>query len=155
MTGKTHHYELDITWTGNTGTGTSGYRDYARAHEISADGKPTIAGSADPSFRGDPARWNPKELLVASLAQCHMLWVLSLCAQAGVTVTGYADHPSGTMAQTSDGSGYFTEVTLRPVVQLADPAQAIALADIHHRAHQLCFIANSVNFEVRCEPADA
>jgi organic hydroperoxide reductase OsmC/OhrA len=120
---------------------------------VSAPGKPTvIAGSADPAFRGDPQRWNPEELLVASLSQCHMLWVLALCAQAGVTVTGYVDHPSGTMAETTDGGGHFTEVVLRPTVHLADPDQAAALTDIHERAHQLCFIANSVNFEVRCQP---
>ncbi|GAA2566403.1 OsmC family protein [Mycolicibacterium diernhoferi] len=153
MTGKTHHYELDITWTGNTGTGTSAYRAYERSHDVSAPGKPTvIAGSADPAFRGDPQRWNPEELLVASLSQCHMLWVLALCAQAGVTVTGYVDRPSGTMAQTAEGGGHFTEVVLRPTVHLADPAQAEALPDIHERAHNLCFIANSVNFEVRCQP---
>lgn len=155
MADATHHYELDITWTGNTGTGTSGYREYARAHEISAQGKPSIAGSADPSFRGDPQRWNPEELLVASLSQCHMLWVLALCAQSGITVTDYTDHPSGTMIETADGGGHFTEVTLRPVVELADPRQADVLGDIHERAHRLCFIANSVNFEVRCEPAGA
>ncbi|MGW0160979.1 OsmC family protein [Mycobacterium sp. NPDC003323] len=155
MTGKTHQYALDITWTGNTGTGTSGYREYERAHEISAPGKPTIAGSSDPSFRGDPQRWNPEELLVASLSQCHMLWFLALCAQQGIVVTGYTDHPSGTMAETPDGGGHFTDVTLRPVVSLADPSQADALLDIHERAHHLCFIANSVNFEVRCEPGSA
>ena len=153
MTGKTHRYELDITWTGNTGTGTSGYRDYERSHDVSAPGKPTvIAGSADPAFRGDPQRWNPEELLVASLSQCHMLWVLALCAQAGVTVTDYVDHPSGTMAETPDGGGHFTEVVLRPTVQIADIRHRDALTGIHERAHRLCFIANSVNFVVRCEP---
>lgn len=153
MAGKTHHYSLDITWTGNTGSGTSGYRDYERSHEIGAAGKPTIPGSADPSFRGDPQRWNPEELLVASLSQCHMLWVLALCAQEGVVVTGYTDHPSGTMAQTPDGGGHFTEVTLRPELELADPNRAGALADIHERAHRLCFIANSVDFDVKCVPS--
>ena len=115
---KTHHYELDVTWTGNTGTGTSGYREYDRAHDVTADGKPTILGSADPAFRGDPQRWNPEELLVVSLSQCHMLWVLALCSQEGIVVTGYTDHPSGTMTQTPDGGGHFTEVVLRPVVQI-------------------------------------
>lgn len=155
MSGKTHHYELDVTWTGNSGSGTSGYRDYARSHEIGAPGKPTIAGSADPAFRGDPHAWNPEELLVASVSQCHMLWVLALCAQSGIVVTGYTDHPSGTMAETADGGGHFTEVTLRPAVQLADPDPDLtgALTDIHERAHRLCFIANSVNFEVSIQPA--
>ncbi|TXH28331.1 MAG: OsmC family peroxiredoxin [Mycobacterium sp.] len=148
---KTHHYELEVTWIGNTGTGTSGYREYDRAHDVSADGKPTIAGSADPAFRGDPQRWNPEELLVASLSQCHMLWVLALCSQEGIVVTGYTDQPSGTMAQTPDGGGYFTEVVLRPVVEIADDRHREALTRVHERAHHLCFIANSVNFDVRCE----
>lgn len=152
MADKTHLYELDITWTGNTGTGTSGYRDYERAHDITAPGKPVIPGTADPAFRGVPERWNPEELLVASLSQCHMLWVLALCSQAGVTVTDYTDHPSGTMVQTADGGGYFTEVTLRPTVHVTDAAHADALTEIHERAHHLCFIANSVNFDVYCQP---
>lgn len=148
----THEYELDVTWTGNTGTGTSGYRDYARAHELSAPGKPTIPGTADPAFRGTVDRWNPEEMLVASLSQCHMLWVLALCAQQGIVVTGYTDHPSGTMVETSDGGGHFAEVILRPQVEIADGADAEALPELHDRAHRLCFIANSVNFDVRCEP---
>jgi organic hydroperoxide reductase OsmC/OhrA len=148
---KTHHYELDVIWTGNTGTGTSGYREYDRSHELRAEGKPSIAGTADPAFRGAPERWNPEELLVASLSQCHMLWVLALCSQDGIVVTGYADHPSGTMRQTPDGGGHFTEVLLRPVVEIADPDHAAALPDVHERAHRLCYIANSVNFDVRCE----
>ncbi|MGB5113350.1 MAG: OsmC family protein [Mycobacterium sp.] len=152
MAEKTHHYELDITWTGNTGTGTSSYREYERAHDISAPGKPTIPGTADPAFRGVPERWNPEELLVATLSQCHMLWVLALCAQSGVSVTGYTDHPSGTMAQTEDGGGYFTEVVLHPTVHISDALHADKLAEIHERAHHLCFIANSVNFDVRCLP---
>lgn len=146
---KTHHYELDLAWSGDTGTG---YRNYDRSHELSSGDKPAIPGTADPAFRGVPYRWNPEELLVASLAQCHMLWVLALCSQEGIAVTDYTDHPSGTMAQTSDGGGYFTEVVLRPVVRIAAPQHAAALTDLHERAHRLCFIANSVNFEVRCEP---
>lgn len=148
----THEYELDVTWTGNTGTGTSGYRDYARSHELSAPGKPTIPGTADPAFRGTADRWNPEEMLVASLSQCHMLWVLALCAQQRIVVTGYTDHPSGTMVETPDGGGHFAEVILRPQVEIADASDAEALPELHERAHHLCFIANSVNFDVRCEP---
>ena len=104
---RSHRYETTVTWTGNAGTGTSGYRDYQRTHEISADGKPTISGSADPAFRGDPARWNPEELLVVSLSQCHMLSFLSLCAVEGVVVTDYRDRATGTMVETPDGGGHF------------------------------------------------
>ena len=95
-----HRYETTVTWTGNTGAGTSGYRSYERAHEISATGRPTIPGSSDPAFRGDPTRWNPEELLVASLSQCHMLWFLHVCAAEGVVVTDYRDRAAGTMVET-------------------------------------------------------
>ena len=150
---KTHRYETTVTWTGNTGSGTIGYRDYERSHVISAAGKPAIPGSSDPAFNGDPARWNPEELLVASLSQCHMLSFLHRCSAAGVVVTGYRDRPIGTMTETADGGGYFTEVVLRPEVSFAEPDDAGRADALHHRAHELCFIANSVNFRVRCEPA--
>ncbi|MFI9407078.1 OsmC family protein [Nocardia sp. NPDC052316] len=149
---KTHDYELDVTWTGNTGTGTSGYRDYERSHTLSADGKPEIPGTADPAFRGVPERWNPEELLVASLSQCHMLWYLALCARAGIVVTDYTDHPSGTMVENPDGGGRFTEVVLRPRARITDLQHRERALALHERAHELCFIANSVNFELRCEP---
>jgi organic hydroperoxide reductase OsmC/OhrA len=150
---KTHHYELSLAWTGNTGTGTSAYRAYDRAHDVMAAGKSVISGSADPSFRGDSTRWNPEELLVASVAQCHMLWYLSLCANEGVIVTGYLDHPSGSMIETADGSGRFEEIVLRPQVTLADPGTADLALALHARAHQMCYIANSVNFMIRHEPS--
>jgi organic hydroperoxide reductase OsmC/OhrA len=147
-----HPYEVRVEWTGNLGDGTSGYRSYARAHEIAAAGKPAIPGSSDPAFRGDGSRYNPEDLLVASLSACHMLWYLHLCAEAGIVVTGYVDDARGTLVETADGGGHFAEVVLRPQVTVqagADGEKAIAL---HERAHHLCFIANSVNFPVRCEP---
>lgn len=148
---KTHHYEVTVTWTGDTGSGTSSHRSYERAHDVEAEGKPSIAGSSDPSFRGDPSRWNPEELLVAALSQCHMLSFLGLCAGAGIVVTGYVDRPHGTMIETPDGGGRFEEVVLRPEVTLADPARADEAARLHARAHEVCFIASSVNFPVRHE----
>jgi organic hydroperoxide reductase OsmC/OhrA len=149
---RNHTYELEVVWTGDTGSGTSGHRAYGRSHDVRAAGKPTIAGSSDPAFRGDPTRWNPEELLVASMSQCHMLWYLALCAQNGVVVTDYVDRAGGTMVEDSDGGGRFTEVVLRPQVRITDPAKAEAAAALHEQAHHLCFIANSVNFDVRCEP---
>ncbi|HEY5399744.1 MAG TPA: OsmC family protein [Trebonia sp.] len=146
-----HRYQTTVTWTGNTGSGTSGYRDYERTHEISGSGKPTIPGSSDPAFRGDPARWNPEELLVASVSQCHMLSFLHVCAAAGVVVTDYRDQAEGTMVETPDGGGHFEQITLRPDVRFASPEHAERAAELHERANQLCFIANSVNFPVRCE----
>ncbi len=148
---KTHAYQITTTWTGNRGAGTSDYRGYERAHEFSAPGKPVIVGSSDPNFRGDATRYNPEELLVASLSACHMLWYLHLCAENSIVVTAYADDAHGSMAETADGGGHFTEVTLRPVVTIQVGSDAARAKQLHERAHELCFIANSMNFPVRCE----
>ncbi|WP_345637002.1 OsmC family protein [Rugosimonospora acidiphila] len=150
--GRTHSYELTVTWTGDRGSGTSGYRDYDRTNEVTAPGLPTLAGSSDPTFRGDRDRWNPEQLLVAALAQCHLLAYLHACVNAGVVVVGYTDTPLGQMVETPDGAGHFTEVLLRPQVTVADAAMAQRAAEAHETAHRLCFIANSVNFPVRHEP---
>lgn len=149
---RTHRYDLTVTWTGDLGEGTSTYRAYSRAHEVAADGRPPIGGSSDPTFRGDPERWNPEQLLVASLSQCHLLWYLHLCATGGVVVTGYVDHPIGTMQESADGGGRFLEVVLRPEVTVAAADMAQRAAALHADAHRKCFIANSVNFPVRHEP---
>jgi organic hydroperoxide reductase OsmC/OhrA len=149
---RIHSYEVSVTWTGNRGAGTSGYRDYGRDHDVGADGRPVIAGSSDPVFRGDTARWNPELELVAALSQCHMLAYLHLCAVAGVVVTSYTDHADGTMTEDDDDGGRFTEVVLRPQVTVASPEMTQAAASLHREAHAKCFIASSVNFPVRHEP---
>jgi organic hydroperoxide reductase OsmC/OhrA len=150
---KTHRYAVTVKWTGNTGTGTSGYRNYERQHEIFAGTeKPMIPGSSDPAFRGDPARWNPEELLVAALSACHKLWYLHLCADAGIVVVAYVDHAEGLMAETTDGSGSFQLVILRPVVALASGSDIAKARELHDVAHAKCFIARSVNFQVQHEP---
>jgi organic hydroperoxide reductase OsmC/OhrA len=150
---RTHRYDLTMTWTGNRGTGTSGYRDYGRDHEVGAEGRPAIEGSADPVFRGDKTRWNPELELVAALAQCHMLSYLHVCAIAGVVVTAYDDAPYGLMAETEDGGGRFTEVVLRPSVTVAAAGMAEQAGKLHEEASAKCFIASSVNFPVRHEPS--
>ncbi|WP_235736490.1 OsmC family protein [Nocardioides alcanivorans] len=146
-----HHYELGITWQGNRGTGTSGYRDYARDVVLRASGKPELAGSADPTFRGDASRWNPEELLLAALAQCHLLSYLHSAVNHGVVVTAYDDTPVGTMEQVGQG-GRFTSVALRPRVVVASPDQVETALAIHREASENCFIAASVNFPVTHEP---
>jgi organic hydroperoxide reductase OsmC/OhrA len=146
---KNHQYNITVEWTGNLGTGTSTYRGYSRDHKIHAGKKVPIMGSSDPSFRGDPDRYNPEELFVASLSQCHMLWFLHLCAEAGITVTAYLDRALGTMEESSDGGGRFVEVILRPEVVIADADNQDQIPNLHHRANQLCFIANSCNFPIR------
>ena len=150
--GREHRYCVTVTWTGNTGTGTSGYRSYERAHEISAEGKPAIAASSDAVFRGDRTRWNPEELLVAALSSCHQLSYLHLCADAGIVVVGYVDHAKGWMEETPDGAGQFARVVLRPKVTIAVGSDAAKAKELHHEAHAKCFIARSVNFPVEAEP---
>jgi len=149
---KTHLYHPTVEWTGNNGNGTSGYRAYERAHLISSPGKPDILGSSDAAFRGDRTRWNPEDLFVASVSACHKLWYLHLCATAGVVVLGYRDEPVGTMIENADGSGRFTSIVLHPAVKVdagSDEGKAISL---HHDAHTMCFIANSVSCPISVEP---
>ncbi|MCI8210268.1 peroxiredoxin [Pseudomonas sp. S25] len=152
MADKAHHYAVQVIWTGNEGTGTSSYRGYSRSHVIQADGKPSIEGSSDPSFRGDPARWNPEELLLASMSACHKLWYLGLCAEAGIVVLEYEDKAEGTMVEESHGAGQFTSVVLRPNVILASGSDVDKAYALHHPAHEKCFIARSVNFPVSHAP---
>jgi organic hydroperoxide reductase OsmC/OhrA len=147
-----HHYNLTVKWTGNTGTGTSNYRSFERSHTIIANNKPEIPGSSDPSFRGDKTKYNPEDLLLASLSACHMLWFLHLCAEAGVIVTDYVDNATGIMLETSNGGGRFTEVTLNPVVMVTEISMTEKANELHKKANGLCFIANSVNFPVYHKP---
>lgn len=149
---KTHRYQVRVVWTGNLGPGTTTYRAYARDHEVTADGPAAIAGSSDPVFRGDRGRWNPEQLLVAALSQCHLLSYLHLCAVSGVVVVAYEDHPDGVMNETADGGGSFAEVTLRPAVTVGHASMTGPALELHDRAHELCFIASSVSFPVRHEP---
>jgi organic hydroperoxide reductase OsmC/OhrA len=149
---REHRYLVTVTWRGNRGTGTSAYRAYGRDHEINADGKSPIAGSADAAFLGDRTRWNPEDLLVVSLSTCHQLWYLHLAADAGVVVTDYVDRAEGVMQEDADGSGRFIRVVLRPQVTLAAGSDVARAKALHHSAHEKCFVANSVNFPVTCEP---
>jgi organic hydroperoxide reductase OsmC/OhrA len=152
MAQKTHLFRTRLTWTGNHGSGTSSSRDYGREHELSAGSKPVIPASAHPVFRGDAARWNPEELLVASLSSCHQLWYLALCAMAHIPVLSYVDDADGELETGDDGGGRFVRVTLRPRITLARGADPAKARELHARAHALCFVANSVNFPVTHEP---
>ena len=149
---RRHTYRVGIEWTGNRGKGTTAYGAYDRNHKIVVEGKADVRGSSDPAFRGDSTRHNPEELLVASLSACHMLMYLHACADAGVVVTAYADMATGTMDETPDGGGRFTSVTLHPLVTVSEDSMIAQAVTLHKRAHELCFIANSVSFPVSCIP---
>ena len=150
--GKDHHYATTVEWLGNRGTGTSGYRDYGREVLVTVQGKRSIEGSADRTFHGNADRWNPEDMLVAALSQCHLLSYLHVAASRGVVVTSYLDNAEGTMEQTPDGAGHFVSVTLRPVVTVATASMVDSAVDAHRDAAAKCFIANSVNFPVNHEP---
>jgi organic hydroperoxide reductase OsmC/OhrA len=146
-----HRYDVTVEWTGSRGEGTVGYRAYDRTHIIRAGNKPEIPGSSDPAFRGDEARWNPEELFVASISACHKLWYLHLCSEAGIAVQHYRDQAEGLMVESREG-GRFTQIVLRPEVIIRPGDDAMLAARLHHEAHAQCFLANSVNFPIACEP---
>ncbi|MCJ1713805.1 OsmC family protein [Microbacterium sp. M1A1_1b] len=146
-----HTYQVSVRWTGDRGTGTTGYREYGRDHVVSASGKHDLLGSADPTFRGDRDRWNPEELLTAALAQCHMLSYLHVAVTEGFTVLAYEDRATAALNLNRDGSGEITGATLHPVVTIAEPDRVADAEAAHATANGLCFIARSVAFPVHHE----
>lgn len=149
-----HRYTVEVEWTGNLGEGTSGYRAYSRRHVVRVDGKlHELAGSSDRVFHGDRERWNPEELLLAALSQCHMLSYLHVATRHGVVVVGYTDSAAGIMQEDGRGGGAFVGATLRPRVAVADASMAELAQQLHHEASEKCFIAASVAFPVGHEPS--
>lgn len=147
-----HEYRVSLEWTGNRGTGTDSYRSYGRDHIVSSPGLPDLPGTADPTFHGDKDRWNPEQLLLAALSQCHMLSYLHIAVNNGLKVIGYTDTAQGTLRLNADNSGEFTQVVLMPAVRLADESQRELANSLHEQANKVCFIARSVNFPVLHEP---
>jgi organic hydroperoxide reductase OsmC/OhrA len=147
-----HQYVARVIWRGNSGAGTANYRSYRRNYDIVVEGKAPIEGSADPRFRGDAALPNPEDLLVSALSACHMLTYLALCADAGIVVESYEDRATALMRFTEDGGGFFVEADLYPRVQVADRSTVQKATKLHAKAHELCFIAQSVKFPVRNDP---
>ncbi len=147
-----HNYKLKAEWTGNKGTGTSHVRTYDRSHTVSMEGKPDLHLTTDNKQVGDQSKLNPEDLLVASIASCHMLSYLYLCSMEGVNITAYEDQATGIMIEKASGGGSFQSVTLNPVFTVAEESMKDKAIALHHKAHEICYIANSVNFEVNCNP---
>lgn len=147
-----HHFEVSLRWTGNLGSGTSDYKSYSRDHVISITGHPDIPGSSAPQFRGDASRYNPEDLLIASLSACHMLWYLHLCSSHNIVVLEYTDQAEGEMQPDSKGSGKFISATLHPQVTISLTSDERKAEELHSEANRLCFIANSVNFPIHHKP---
>jgi organic hydroperoxide reductase OsmC/OhrA len=148
-----HNYSLTVKWTGNTGTGTSNYAAFERSHSIFVADKTEILGSSDPVFRGDKTKHNPEDLLLASISSCHMLWYLHLCTTIGITVIDYIDNATGIMIETTNSGGKFIEVTLNPIVSITDISMIEKANELHKKANELCFVANSLNFPVKHNPS--
>jgi organic hydroperoxide reductase OsmC/OhrA len=147
-----HTYDVTVTWTGNRGEGTTGIKDYDRDLVVSAEDHPDIEGTSEPAYLGDPKRWNPEQLLTAAVSQCHMLWYLGLASRRGVVVHEYVDDAVGTMVAEPSGKARFTHVLLRPRIVVGAEDQVETATALHDKAHEMCFIAQSVNFPVTVEP---
>jgi organic hydroperoxide reductase OsmC/OhrA len=147
---ETHSYHAKLTWTGVAKGPMADVKSFSRDVRIEVPGKPPIEGSADPHFLGDASRHNPEDLLVVSLSACHALSYLWACAQAKIRVISYEDEASGSMT-IKDRRMRFVEVVLRPKVVIAADSDLAKAEALHENAHDLCFIANSVNFPVRHE----
>lgn len=152
MATRQQQYQLTVKWTGNTGAGTASKDSYERSHEVSVKGKNKIQCSSDSSYNGDKSKNNPEDLLLGSLSACHMLWFLHFCAIEGVIVVDYVDNAEGKMIQTSNGAGYFTEVVLNPQVIVQNTSMIRKAHELHKKASDFCFIANSVKFPVLNRP---
>lgn len=146
-----HHYNTKLTWTGNSGAGTSDYKSYERSYKVEVDGKSIIEGSSDPAFRGDASKYNPEELFLASISSCHMLWYLHLCSVNNIVVIDYSDKAKGTMNENKDGSGQFELVTLNPEIIVEEKSMIELATSLHKQANEMCFIANSCNFKIEHE----
>lgn len=142
------NYTLALNWLGDK-NGTHHRED--RFYEIRIEGKPKLLGSADQPFFGDPSLYNPEDLLLSALSSCHMMSYLYVCRKAGIKISSYQDNPVGTLKLNKEGIGKFENVTLKPQVVLADKSQTQQASALHHKAGKLCFIANSVNFDIKYE----
>ena len=148
-----YNYKLTAEWTGNTGEGTKNVRTYDRSHTVSIQGKPELFLTTDNPAVGDKTKLNPEDLLVSAISSCHMLSYLYLCSMDGIVVTAYTDHATGVMIEHATGGGNFKEVVLNPQVVVANENMIEKAIELHHKAHDICYIANSVNFEVKCNPS--
>ena len=149
---KLHNFTSSIIWTGNRGEGTRVYKGYDRTWDIALPGKDIIHCSNDPVLGGDPTKMNPEDLLISALSACHMLWYLHLASNAGIVVTGYRDDPIGQGETLPNGAGRFLAAVLRPKISMQEGADLEFAGELHHKVHDFCFIARSVNFPVSYEP---
>ncbi len=147
-----YNYESKIIWTGNRGEGTKEYDSYDRTWDINIPNKKTINCSNDPILGGDSKKMNPEDLLISSLAACHMLWYLHFASDENIVVIDYIDNPLGTGEVKANGAGRFLKITLRPEITLKKGSDVKKAFEIHSKIHDVCFISRSLNFPVDYKP---
>lgn len=147
-----HNYNVATKWTGNQGIGTSNYKDFERSYTIQIENKADIFGSSDPEFRGDRTKHNPEELLLASVSSCHMLWYLHFCSESKIVVTDYIDNATAILDETENGNGKFSSITLNPTITITDQSMVELATELHKKANEFCFVANSLNLKVTHQP---
>jgi organic hydroperoxide reductase OsmC/OhrA len=141
-----HLFKAVLNWTSKKEV--SSLKIYSKNHQVKIEGKPILEVSAAKAFKGDPELYNPEDLLLSSLVSCHMMSYLYVCSQNGIEVLEYSDNAEATLKVNPDGSGRFVEVKLFPKVKISNSDQIELALDLHFKANQLCFIANSCNFPV-------
>ncbi|AWK03757.1 osmotically inducible protein OsmC [Flavobacterium crocinum] len=143
-----HLFKAELNWTSNKNQEVTVGKVYNKTHQIKIEGKPVLDISAAKAFKGDPELYNPEDLLLSSLVSCHMMSYLYVCSQNGIEVLEYSDNAEATLKVNPDGSGRFVEVKLFPKVKIANSDKIKLALELHQKANQLCFIANSCNFPV-------
>ncbi len=143
-----HLFKAQLNWISKQSPEELSKRFYSKTHQIKIEGKPTLDVSAAKAFKGDPSLYNPEDLLLSSLVSCHMMSYLYICSQNGIEVLEYSDNAEATLEVNPDGSGRFVEVKLFPKVKISNPDKVELALELHQKANQLCFIANSCNFPV-------
>ena len=152
-----HLFKATLNWTSQQNQNKLSERYYSKTHQIKIEGKPVLDISAAKAFKGNPSLYNPEDLLLSSLVSCHMMSYLYVCSQNGIEILEYSDHAEAILEVSPDGSGRFVEVKLFPKVKISNSDQIELALQLHQKANQLCFIANSCNFsvlhEASCEVA--
>jgi organic hydroperoxide reductase OsmC/OhrA len=140
-------FQSQVRWTGSYVSGQTGGRSYTRDMLVEPAGKPPIPGSAGTQFFGDAARYNPEDLMLASLAECHLLTYLALATKAGIRFEALSIQVTGVLGS-SGGKTRFVRATLTPIATLAAGADNTLAQALHRDAHEQCFMSNSINFPI-------
>ena len=143
-----HTFKAKLNWNSRQNQEESSKRFYSKTHQIKIQGKPVLDVSAAKAFKGDPELYNPEDLLLSSLVSCHMMSYLYVCSQNGIEVLEYSDNAEATLEVNPDGSGRFIEAKLYPKVKISSSDKIELALELHQKANELCFIANSCNFPV-------